>query len=268
MKMPVLLNRAEQTLSFFIFRALFIAITLSLSACIPSIQTIYHTPVILGQVIDLETLTPIEGAIIKHEGIDAEYTLDEMIDAAENKIVTNQEGEYRLPSTSSLEAILLMPGHAIHSYPVRISTRYNSALVFASASLLMRTEEITAASLLILDPAPQIIANPPSGGYLADVTLRGYLYPHSTLGHCDLGIGHDAISALNTARKAYWHHQTSSDHTQTIVNAAYLNVHQIWQYFYDSCDFGDDRSQQRYAKISAVREITDTIQQEARDLTK
>jgi hypothetical protein len=267
MKQRVLFNDNEMTFSLSIRSLLLAALVLANAACVPSIQRIYHTPVVVGQVIDLETLEPIEGAIVKHEGADADFDLDDMIEASKNKILTNKQGEYILPSTSSVDAILLMPGYAITDYPVRISTRNNSALVFASASMLMRDEETTGAPLLIMDPDPKTIANTPPGDYLDYKIFHSYLYPHSTLGKCDLGIGGDAISALNTARKVYWRHINEPDVNQEIVNAAYLNVRNIWQYFYNSCDFGDKHTIERRDAIYAVREITDQIKQEVSDLT-
>jgi len=262
MKIAAFINCVEQKFSLSIRSLLLSALVLPSIACVPTIQEIYHTPTVTGQVIDLESLQPIEGAIIKHEGADADFDLEDMIEASKNKIVSDQQGEYRLPATSSVKAVILMPGHAITDYPVRISTTNNSALVFASASMLMRDEEMTSAPLLIMDPDPETIANTPPGDYLDYKILRTYLYPHSTLGQCDLGIGGDALSALNTARKAYWHH-----HNDAIVNAAYLNVRNVWQYFYNSCNFGDKHTIKRRDAIYAVREITDQIQQEANDLT-
>ena len=267
MKKCVLLKSAGMKFSLSIRSLLLTTLVLVIAACVPTIQKIYHTPVVIGKVIDLETLQPIEGAIAKHEGADANFDLDDMIEAAKNKILTNKHGEYHLPSTSSVDAILLMPGHALMDYPVRISTRNNSALVFASASLLMRDEETSGAPLLILDPDPETIANTPPGEYLDYQELRTYLYPHSTLGICDLGIGGDAISALNTARKAYWRHINEPVVKQEIVDAAYRNVRNVWQYFYDSCDFGDEHTIERRDAIYAVREITDQIKQEVSDLT-
>lgn len=268
MKQRVLFNDNKMKFSLSIRNLLLAALVLTIAACVPSIQRIYHTPVVVGQVIDLETLEPIEGAIVKHEAADADHDLEDMIDASKNKILTNKQGEYRLPSTSSIDATLLMPGHAITDYPVRISTRNNSALVFASASMLMREEETSGAPLLIMDPDPKTIANTPPGDYLDYKILRSYLYPHSTLGKCNLGIGGNAISALNTARKAYWRHINEPNVVkQEIVNAAYLNVRNVLHYLYNSCDFGDDHSIERRDDILAVREITDNIQQEVSDLT-
>jgi len=267
----VLFNGTEINVSLSIrsllLAAVVLPVVLSIAACVPTIQRIHHTPVVIGKVIDLDTLQPIAGAIVQHEGVDADYDLDDMIEAAKNKIVTNKQGEYHLPSTSSIKAVVLMPGHAITDYPVRISTQNNSALVFASASLLMRDEETSGAPLLIMDPDPETIANAPPGDYLDYKLLRTYLYPHSTLGKCNLGIGGDAISALNTARKAYWRHINEPAVKQEIVDAAYLNVRNVWQYFYNSCDFGDDHTIERRDAIYAVREVTDQIQQEASDLT-
>lgn len=269
MKQPVLFKGNEIKLPLSIRSLLLAILVLTIAACVPTIQRIYHTPVVIGQVIDLKTLEPIEGAIVKHEGADADFDLEEMIEASKNKILTNKQGEYRLPSTSSVDAILLIPGYAITDYPVRISTQNNSALVFASASMLMREEETTGAPLLIMDPDPETVANTPPGDYLDYKILRSYLYPHSTLGKCNLGIGGNAISALNTARKAYWRHINEPNLVeQEIVNAAYLNVRNVLQYFYDSCDFGDEHTIERRDAIFAVREITDNIQQEVSDLTK
>ncbi len=271
MKKRVLFNGTEinvfLSIRSLLLAALVLPLVLSIAACVPTIQKIHHTPVVIGKVIGLDTLQPIAGAIVQHEGADADVDLDDMIEAAKNKIVTNNQGEYHLPSTSSVKAVVLMPGHAITDYPVRISTQNNSALVFASASLLMRDEETSGAPLLIMDPDPETIANTPPGDYLDYKLLRTYLYPHSTLGKCNLGIGGDAISALNTARKAYWRHINDPVVKQEIVDAAYLNVRNVWQYFYNSCDFGDKHTIERRDAIYAVREVTDKIQQEASDLT-
>lgn len=266
MKQPVLLNHARQKSTFSIHSLLLVTLVLSLGACVPTTKKIYHTPAVSGKVIDLETLAPIEGAIIQHEALDDHFDLNN-IKTTTDKIVSNKQGEYYLPSLSSSKITLLMPGHAMAHYPVRISTRNNSALVFVSASLLMQDEEITSASLLIMDANPNIIADTPPGDYLDYKLLHTYLYPHSTLSMCDLAIGADAISALNTARKVYWQHINETDVSKQMVNAAYLNVSHNWDYFYTSCDFGDKHTIERRDTLYKVQAISDQIKQEISDLS-
>jgi len=263
----VLSTCVEKKLFFTPRRLLVVALAFSLIACLPTVQRIYHAPVVIGQVIDLNSLDPIEGASIQHENPKANLPLDGLIEKTKNNILSDKQGQYHLPSLSSVEAVVLMPGYAITNYPVRISTKDNSALVFASASLFMRDEEITTAPLLILDPAPEVIADTPPGDYLNYKILRTYLYPHSRLGMCDIGIGGDALTTLNTARKLYWRHKNEQPITLEMLDAAYLNVQNIWSYFYNSCDFGKNNSTTRRDNIFSVREITDNIKSEANRFT-
>lgn len=90
MKQPVLFKGNEIKLPLSIRSLLLAILVLTIAACVPTIQRIYHTPVVIGQVIDLKTLEPIEGAIVKHEGADADFDLEEMIEASKNKILTNK----------------------------------------------------------------------------------------------------------------------------------------------------------------------------------
>ena len=241
-------------------------LVISITACMPTIKKIYHTPVVLGQVIDLVTLKPIEGAIVKHQVEDTELELNDLLNADKNQTLSNKQGQYHLPSTSSVKALMLMPGYAVAAYPVRISTDKSAALVFASASLLMRTEETAGAPLLIMDPEPKIIANTPPGDYLDYQLLRTGLYPHSSLGICNLSIGTYALSALNTARKVYWRSVNEADFEQHIVTAAYLNVSNVWQYFYTSCKSGSEGDGD-YASLIEAHTIVKKIKQEATDLS-
>ncbi len=267
MKKILLTNSSEKKFSFTFLCTQVAVLALSLVACVPTVQRIYHAPVVVGQVIELNRLTPIEGALVQHENTDTNLAFDNIIEAAKNKIFSNKQGEYHLPSISSVEAVVLMPGYAVAHYPVRISAKNNSALVFVSASLFMRDEETTTAPQLILDTDPMTIANTPPGDYLDYKTLHTYLYPHSNLGMCDLGIGGDAIASLNTARKLYWRHKDEPKIPPGMLDVAYLNVQNIWQYFYDSCDFGKDHTMERRDNIFAVRKITDKIEKEVSDLT-
>ena len=175
----------------------------SLTACVPSMQTIYHTPVVTGQVIDLATFKPIEGVVVMHEGKEESSNPDITGKTPKEGVLTNQAGDYYLPSQSSRELTILMVGHAIADYPVRISNNNHSALVIVQASMKMLSEESAMAPPLILDQDPETIAQMPVGDYLKYKQLQEFLAPQGIFAGCDPELGADALTSLNTARKIY-----------------------------------------------------------------
>lgn len=261
MILTALVSHFKPIFSFTTQFSIIALLTFTVTACLPVIQETFQAPIITGTVLNLETLQPIKGAVVKHEVANRKIKQEDGFKAVKNSIVTNEKGEYLLPSISSTKFVVLMPAHALALYPVRITTIDNSAIVFASATQLMRNEETVRAALLIMDPHPAITARPPAKHHIDDSVLRTYLTPHSALGYCDLSIGKDAIAALNTARKAYWRYKDKE-----IANTAYLNASDLWNYFYKSCDFGDENNLERRDSIYAARKIIDKITKEISDI--
>ncbi len=231
---------------------------LCLSGCIPTVQTIYHAPAVTGQVIDLETLKPVEGAIVQH-GIERQFDFSNLAEIKHKDAVkTDKAGNYQLPALSSVEFTLLMAGHAFKYYPLSISTRYNSALVYARAPMKMLSHNETMAPTVLLDPSPEIAAKTAEGDFIEDKTLRAYLYPHSTLGTCNATLGLKAINLLNTARKIYWRHKVDSKYSQQLLDDTYSGLWTLWEEFYRSCDLTSlDLTHKRI-----IYQVFDSVQQE------
>ena len=235
---------------------------LSITACVPSMQRIYQTPAVNGRVIDLTTMQPIQGALVRHQLSDEKMISKRAGKAAGMSVMTNAAGEFYLPSVSSLEYTLLMVGHARESYPVRVSTKNNSALALAWGSMKMLSEETSAIAVVILDPEPDIIAGTPPGDYLSHQLLLSYLNVQQRFGYCDLNLGADALSLLNTARKLYWRSLNEINFDPKKLKLAYYNTKVLWQIFYHSCDYGDNKNLAYKKALVAVSETAKPIYRE------
>jgi len=225
-------------------------------------QRVYQTPAVNGKVIDLTTMQPIQGALVTHQLRDEKGLSKRAGKATGMSVVTNAAGEFYLPSVSSLELTLLMVGHARESYLVRVATENNSALALAWGSMKMLSEEISAISVVILDPEPDIIADTPPGDFLSHQLLLSYLNPQQRLGYCDLNLGVDALSLLNTARKLYWRSLNESNFDPEKLKLAYYNSKALWQVFYHSCDYGDNKNLAYKKALVATSETAKAIYRE------
>jgi len=235
---------------------------LSITACVPSMQRVYQTPAVNGKVINLTTMQPIQGALVWHQLRDEKGVSKRAGKAMGMSVVTNAAGEFYLPSVSSLELTLLMVGHARESYPVRVATENSSALALAWGSMKMLSEETSAIAVVILDPEPDIIASTPPGDYLSHQLLLRYLNVQQRFGYCDLNLGADALSLLNTARKLYWRSLNEINFDREKLKLAYNNSKVLWQNFYHSCDYGDNKNLAYNKALVAVSETAKPIYRE------
>ncbi len=112
-------------------RALFLVIScgLLLTACIPAIKTVYHTPSVSGTVIDQATRQPLAGVVVSH------------LDYKRPQVITDENGHFNLPSVSSINAVLIMAAHALKPYPVKFAIADQSTVVEVIATMKMYHEE-------------------------------------------------------------------------------------------------------------------------------
>lgn len=124
----------------------FVAYCLMLTACIPSITRVYHTPRVVGVVVDAD-YQPLAGVVVRH----ANY--------AEPQVVSDAGGHFTLPSVSSLEAVLLMVGHALNSYSIQFMTPTCVQTVDVHATMKMYHEETVYLDRVVLDSAGDLKLN-------------------------------------------------------------------------------------------------------------
>ena len=179
-------------------------VLLMLSACVPTIQRIYHSPNVIGKTVSLQTLAPIIGVTVFH-GLDRknENATD---DTADNTVMTNTKGEFKLPARSSVEARMLMAGYALQDNIVTLQfNEHQIDFIVKSRMGGNTTEESVEAPELVIDEKPDITAPPISTDGYTNTQLVALIHqPNGLLSTCDQHIAESALVWLNTLRKLYW----------------------------------------------------------------
>jgi len=222
-----------------------VVLCLLLAACVPTVQRFYQTPKVTGHVLDLTTLEPVAGVQVSHW----EYP--------QPVVTSDASGTFVLPSVSQIKATLLMPGHAIRDYPVRLEAADTTTQVMARATMLMRSEETVSVGDVIIDTEPDIIAPSPTPGQNEYAQLMHLLDMNARLGQCDKAIGSAAVTALNSARKlgGLLQETPTSIRIHDLTSASYYQMHDIWRYWEASCDWSGLTTIQRRDAIIDVREL-------------
>jgi|LGVF01.2.fsa_nt_gb hypothetical protein len=105
-----------------------VACCVLLTACIPAIKSVYHTPRVTGIVVDA-ACQPLAGVVVRHADYD------------EPQVVTDAAGRFILPSVHNVEVVMLMAGHALKVYPIQFTTPLSSQVVEVFATMMMYQEE-------------------------------------------------------------------------------------------------------------------------------
>ncbi|WP_221074507.1 hypothetical protein [Agarivorans aestuarii] len=121
------------------------ALSSLLLACVPTIQTVYLTPQVQGKVVlftpgESTNFSPLSGITAYHPS------------SPEAATQSNQQGEFLLEASSTVEASLLMPGHSLNYYPVTVQTETFSYTVLAQASTkMLDLETVKLSSVVVSD---------------------------------------------------------------------------------------------------------------------
>jgi len=227
-----------------------VVLCLLLAACVPTVQRFYQTPKVTGHVLDLTTLEPVAGVQVSHW----EYP--------QPVVTSDARGGFVLPSVSQIKATLLMPGHALKDYPVRIVAEASTTQVMAQATLLMRSEETVFVGDVMIDSEPEIIVPSPTPGNNEYAQLMHLLDANT---QCDKAVGAAAAGTLNSARKLRGHLQKSpaSIQLQGLTSDSYYRVHEMWRYWLITCDWSGITSIQRRDTVMDVRELMAELAAEA-----
>lgn len=228
-------------------------ICLFLAACVPTLQRFYQAPMVLGRVLDLNTLKPMAGVKVSHW----EYS--------QTSTSTYVDGTFTLPSVSAFKATILMPGHALKKYPVKLTSANSSTLIMATATLLMRAEEVVPVNDIVIDTQPQIIAAAPKPGQNEHAQLLAVIDEQAELGQCDRAIGTMAVNSLGLARKLTQRWQTTPAPSQlpALTSSSYRRVNQLWRFWEASCGWEGLSNMQRYAEITKIRELIKELNSES-----
>ncbi len=222
---------------------------LMLTACIPTIQRFYFAPAVIGTVIDLNTLNPVEEAKVSY------------VESDEEPVLTDKNGSFSLSSISEIQASFLMVGHAINENRIHVTYGAGTADGYVLGSLRSTYEEFANAAVIFIDTQPNIISKKIKPEHADYALLKSALSEQSTFGQCDVQLGYSALVALNSARKLYW--------TQTFglnpmidkarVQKSYHDVEILWRALERSCEL-------EFEEKMKVYEITRLIISEANDV--
>jgi hypothetical protein len=215
-----------------------------LVACVPTITTVYLKPNIKAKVVDLSTLTPVKNGWATH--------YPPIIDTLYSKELTNQQGEFTLSAVTNTEFKMLMVGHMLQYYLLKVSNTEQEILVIAQATAEGTTaEEKLLLPNIVIDATPKMHAKSPPKKDIGSTTaasfydynyIRALLFEHSLFSSCDTEIGLAALTMLNTARKLYWQQQNKALKEQDLKNigknmqASYFYSYNLWSMMKSSCD--------------------------------
>ncbi|MAZ89301.1 MAG: hypothetical protein CL693_16850 [Cellvibrionaceae bacterium] len=113
-----------------------------LMACVPAVVKVYDAPLIYGQLLEKDTLEPVAGVKLQHQHPKA------------LPVYSDEQGYFQLPSISSYQGVVLMPAHALKEYNFTLTIDGRDFNETVDASMLMRSEEIRFAPLLIANDRP------------------------------------------------------------------------------------------------------------------
>ena len=230
------------------------------SGCVPTITKVYQSPKVMGQVIDLASLKPIEGVHVAHHKTTEQF------------VTTDINGKFSLPSKSVTDYKPLMAGHALNDNLVTLYNQSGQFLLVASATLNSQIEETVDLSTIIFDSNPKSIAPPAKSSYLKYNQLRTYFYPHSLLGQCDKDLSFAALVSLNTSRKlidtaaslAKSHEKSdeklAAEYLQ-LASTNYQTTVKLWSTLKPTCN----RTNKNYLHVD---EVFKTIEQESQDFNQ
>ncbi len=210
------------------------ALCVLLSACVPTVTTLYEGPEIRGQLVALSNLEPVVGAQVFYA------------DHLEGSVTTNENGQFRLLAPARTQATMMMAGHARAPYQALVRKGgYDSTTLLVHGSLKMREPEQAILDPVVLDDRFSEIAEPTVAEGSSHELIKTFFYIHSLFGECDRELGWNALKALNVYRKLYWRYQQDSENrnvaeSQLKLVARYQRLSQqhafrLWDATLNSC---------------------------------
>ncbi len=203
-----------------------------LSGCVPTVTKVYQAPKVTGQIIELQTLLPMEGVKIAHQ------------QRKQESVISDVKGRFILPSLSSTEFKLMMAAHAISDNIVTITDRESQIMLIAKATLNGQDEESVDFSSILFDTDPHSIAKPVADSSIKYQQLSSYFSEGHLLASCNQELSAAALASLNTSRKLT-RIDTSNEKLSSMANAQYTRTADIWRTLKLSCE----RSSSNYREI-------------------
>lgn len=213
-------------------RLVLCSLVLILSSCIPTVTKVYQAPKVTGQIINLQTLLPMEGVKIAHQ------------QRKQESVISDVKGRFILPSLSTTEFKLMMAAHAISDNIVTITDRESQIMLIAKATLNGQHEESVDFSFILFDTHPLSIAQPIAGSSIKYQQLSGYFSEGNLLASCNQQLSAAALASLNTSRKLT-RIDTSDEKLSSMAKAQYTRTVDIWRVLKLSCE----RSSSNYREI-------------------
>jgi hypothetical protein len=208
-----------------------------LSGCLPTVTKVYQAPKVSGQIINLQTMLPMEGVKVAHQ------------QRKQETVSSDVNGRFVLPSLSATEFKLLMAAHAISNNQVIIAHGGSQTILIANATLNGQYEELVDFSFILFDTQPQNIAQPIESSYKKHDLLSSYFSEGNLLASCNQELSAAALAALNTSRKLA-RSVTSDEKMTSMANDHYTRTAEVWDVLKSSCE----RSNNNYREIDQIFE--------------
>jgi hypothetical protein len=224
-----------------------------LSGC--TISTIYLTPAIKGTVVDVASLTPAANVMVtqQYKGNNVASTH------------TNNTGKFKVTAHSEVQVKMLLVGHALKNYTLKVSSQGMSNLHIYKASMVMRAEEKIVDEIVFFDSEPSVIAPPPIHHKTTQQWQNELKSEHFF--SCNSLIGDAAIQQLAIARKVVNHEYNTIEENEPnrkkeYIGLAYYQLRLTWDNYYNSCKHNESlkpvlvkRIKEMYSEISRYEKV-------------
>lgn len=210
-------------------------------------SSIYYARPVMGQLLDLKTLQPIDSAQIRQ----GNFSLV--------KTYTDTTGKFTLAGASSDQVKLLLPAAGRQFQPIEISAdNYPYSVVWlplaldekSSIDTRQRAVRGEQAGYIFLDAQPEIIVEP-----VAEFALP-YAAIYRPLRGCDSDAWASALQHTNNARKLAQYFDEAialaegiDVQQQLMLLEAYQHMQTAWQMTWASCRFGHEQERNRSEEV-------------------
>jgi hypothetical protein len=151
---------------------------------------------------------------------------------------TDKAGKFEIDAYSKIEAKLLLVGHALKNYTLKVSSQGLANTHIYKASMVMREVETIVDEVVFFDSEPSIIAPPPMHYRTTQQWQNELKSEHFST--CNALIGDAALHQLAIARKVVNLEQSAIKKTEPIekkeyIGLAYYQLRLAWDNYYNSC---------------------------------
>ncbi len=220
-----------------------------LYGCVTTSHKVYLAPKVTGQIVDLQTLEPLQAMHVAHR------------DNLNQFVITNVQGEFSLPSISEKDFRVLLANPETEGHLVLIYNQNNQIGLMIPSTKDSASEEIFNLKTIVFDSEPKVIAQPSKPSFPYHGELKLLFSSDKALVNCDKILLNTALGALNTSRKLAEKASDKIETTQTkaqrlrsLTFESYQRTQVLWKYLKKSCQYLPEQSKRVDKMFSGIEQ--------------